>query len=442
MPRRSNTVKIPRADAAERAVVGACLASPEAAVEASGAVTPSHFYGSREAAAFKGVVSCVSRGIPPDLVTVAGELRRLGLLDEAGGVSALSAAADDLPDPANVGHYAQLVLDASIRRQALALATRMMEEASSGDGTADELIDRSVGGLLSLKHTPSAAQELSDIISDRLSRIDGGEQDIMIPSIGFEKLDYMIGGLEPGQLFTVGALTSVGKTSFALDITRHAVLSLDKSVLVVSIEMSRDQIGRRIACQMTGVPPRRQRSGRIDQYEREQIESVRARFRGKRLMVVDDIRSLAAVRAVATKRKFDRGLDMVVVDYVQLMEPPKKVNSREQEVTVLSRGLKALAKDLGVPVIMLAQLNREASKVQQGRSDENRWPKLSHFRESGAIEQDSDLVVLLHREVLQTEETNYAVDAVGILAKQRQGPTGVQKMLYDRQLASFRQAYE
>ncbi|HEY8368888.1 MAG TPA: replicative DNA helicase, partial [Thermodesulfobacteriota bacterium] len=371
------------------------------------------------------------RGAPIDVITLAEALRVQGRLDDVGGRAGLAALADATPTAVGIEAYARPVRDRSLLRRAIAAAQAIIARGYEDPGDVDDFLDqaeRSVFELSERRVRPSFVAT-RDLVREAFrvieERAEAGNPTTGVPT-GFRDLDDMTGGLQPGDLVIIAGRPAMGKTAFALNLAAHVALRERRGVAVFSLEMSREQLVMRMLCAEAKVDAGRLRSGFLSERDWRELTRHAGRL-SEAPLFIDDTPALTVLemRAKARRLTAERPLGLLVVDYLQLMRGPDQGGERrEQEISEISRGLKALAKELSVPVVALSQLNRGLEMRDEKR------PKLSDLRESGAIEQDADLILFLYRDVVyrnrEWREANpdKVGDAEVIIGKQRNGPIG------------------
>lgn len=421
----------PRADAADRAaamVLGACLNSASAIADAAGVLRPDEFRAGADALVYETCLVLWDAGKPADLVSVFDELSRKGRLEDAGGAARLAELAELTFGVAAVTHHAAIVKDHALLRCLAHAGSRIAHLASHPDGPARDVLEEAEKIVFALaeRSVSSEAKPLSRVMDEVFDRLDARMEDARlgrsgegVPT-GIAPLDNLTGGLRNGQLCILAARPSVGKTAVGAAVARYAS-ACGHSVLFSSLEQPAHELAERMLCADSGVRLHLVRSGDLPEAD---ADALRASWRSLRplALALDDLPSQSVLRIAASARRMKHkgGLSLLVVDYLQLIEPEDRRAPRHEQVAATSRRLKALARELEVPVLALAQLNRES----EGRSDGR--PKLSDLRESGQVEQDADLVVLLHRP--RDDETLLEF----IVAKQRSGPTGEFVCAFDR----------
>ena len=422
---------------AEQCTLGGMLLSQEAIAEVFDAVRGPDFYAPKHEIIFDAILELYSKGEPTDVITVTDQLTKNGDLIKAGGADYLHTLTSIVPTAANASFYADIVQEKATLRRLVEVGTKIAQMGYRAEGDIVDLVNQAESDLYNVSKGSSGEDyvPLFDSIEDAVTQMEiaqkrGGEM-VGVPT-GFSELDEMTHGLHPGQLVILAARPAVGKSTLALDIARTAAIKHNKPVIFFSLEMGRAEIAMRLLSAESRIYLQNMRKGDLSDNDWSRIASVRGEINSAPLYI-DDSPNMTLVEIRAKCRRLAKrvGLEMIVIDYIQLMTSGKKVESRQQEVSEFSRALKLLAKELGVPVIAISQLNRNSEK------SENKKPELSHLRESGSLEQDADVVVLLHREDIGNKEHARAGEADLIIAKQRNGPTGTIVVNFLGQFSKF-----
>lgn len=410
---------------AEQSVLGGMLLSKDAIADVVEKLRPTDFYRPNHQLVYDVILDLFGRGEPADAVTVAAELDRRGLLRRIGGAPYLHTLIASVPTAANAGYYAGIVAEKAVLRRLVAAGTRVVQYGYAGAEGADvaEVVDRAQAEIYQVTEQRGgedmvALQDLLQPAMDELDFIESnGGASRGVPT-GFADLDEVTNGLHPGQMIIVAARPSVGKSTLALDFMRSCSLRHNMASVIFSLEMSKSEIVMRLLSAEAKVNMKAMRSGRMDDNDWTRLARTMGQI-GDAPMFIDDSpnMTMTEIRAKARRLKQRHDLRMIVVDYLQLMTSGKHVESRQVEVSEFSRNLKLLAKELEVPVIAVSQLNRGPEQ----RSD--RKPMLSDLRESGSLEQDSDMVILLHRPDVYDRDDPRGGEADLIVAKNRAGPT-------------------
>ncbi len=423
---------LPQNIEAEQAVLGSILLESAVINQVLEVLIPEDFYKDAHRKIFNAMIDLDRDNKPIDLLTLFDHLKSKGnLLEEVGESSYLTYLTELVPTTDNVDYYAKLVKEKSIVRNLVMAATDIAHKGNDENVDLDEFIDRAEHTILDIsqnKIKPSfydsrflanKALELIEELHARKELITG------IPT-GFEKLDYMTSGLQPADLVIVAARPGLGKTSLSLNIASHAALEHDMAIGIFSLEMTKEQLMLRMLSNKSKVNYSSIRSGYIKDEDLEKLVHAADEL-GQSKIYIDDTPAISVleIRAKARRQQRDKGLDLIIVDYLQLMRGSRRVESREREIAEISGSLKALAKELSIPIIAISQLSRQT----ETRSD--RRPQLADLRESGAIEQDADLVLFIHRaDVYKKDPEEKDGIAELIIGKQRNGPTGTVKLAF------------
>jgi replicative DNA helicase len=434
----------PQAVEAEQSVLGAMMLSKDAIADVVEVIRPGDFYRPAHQLIYDAVLDLYSRGEPADAVTVSAELTKLGQLVRAGGAPYLHTLISLVPTAANAGYYAQIVAERATLRRLVTAGTRIVQmgyDTASGSanlvGSVDDVVDRAQAEVYEVTerrtsedyvHIESLLQTTLDEIETISSHggVGGG-----IPT-GFHQLDEITNGLHPGQMITVAGRPGTGKSTLALDIARSAAVKHRRPTVIFSLEMGKLEIMMRLFSAEAGVALQNMRSGHMSDGDWARL-ARRASELSEAPLYIDDSPNLTMmeIRAKARRLRQRHDLQLIVIDYLQLMTSGKRVESRQQEVSEFSRAMKLLAKELDVPVLALSQLNRGPEQ----RTDKK--PMLADLRESGSIEQDSDMVLLVHRPDLYEPETERSGEADLIIAKHRNGPTGTVAVAFQGRYSRF-----
>jgi replicative DNA helicase len=408
---------------AEQSAIGGMLLSKDAVADVIETVRAIDFYIPKHELIFDAILTLYSHGEPTDVIAVTDELTKTGELSRAGGAEYLHTLTGLVPTAANAGFYANIVAEKAVLRRLVEAGTRIVQMGYASEGEVVDLVNNAqaeiygvTGGVDSEDFVP-----LTTAVETAIDEIEAakGRDGLMtgIPT-GFAELDDLTNGLHPGQLIIVAARPALGKSTLALDFARAASIHNDLPSIVFSLEMGRSEIAMRLLSAEASVPLQNMRKGTVDSRDWTTIAHTRGRINDAPLYIDDSPNmTLVEIRAKCRRLKQRVGLKMVIIDYLQLMTSGKRVESRQQEVSEFSRALKLLAKELQVPVVALSQLNRGPEQ----RTD--KMPALSDLRESGSLEQDADVVILLHRESAYEKDNPRAGEADFIVAKHRNGPT-------------------
>jgi replicative DNA helicase len=424
---------------AERSVLSALLLDPRAFHDVSLEVGTDDFYHPAHQTLYRGMLAIHEEGRPVDLITLSEQLNSRKQLDQIGGTVFLAEVADFAATAANVTHHAKLVRDKAVKRRLAAVAAEIVESAFEDQGGAGELLDFAESRVfeVSKAQSRSSFQSLHDEMPGTFDYVEaimnrGGEL-TGIPS-GFRDLDQMTGGLQAGELIVIAARPSMGKTAFALNIARNAAVDHGKKVAVFSLEMTTRSLIIRLLSSEAAIDFSSLRKGFLPMTDYRRLQTAADKLTAAEVWI-DDSGSLDILEVKAKSRRLDaeHGLDLVILDYLQLAHAEGHRSRKDLEIAEISKGLKALAKELDIPVIALSQLNRGPEQ----RDPDKRRPMMGDLRESGAIEQDADVIAFIYRDVVYNKETDDPRLAEIIIEKQRNGPTGTVKLDFEGRFARF-----
>ncbi|MFC4554765.1 replicative DNA helicase [Georgenia faecalis] len=428
----------PQDIAAEQSVLGGMLLSKDAIADVVEVLRGQDFYRPAHEMVYDAILDLYGRGEPADAVTVSAELTKRGEIGRIGGAPYLHTLISSVPTAANAGYYARIVREQAVLRRLVEAGTRIAQLGYATDGgDVDELVNSAQAEVYAVteRRTSEDYVPLRDTINLTMEEIEKasnrGVGMVGVPT-GFADLDTLTNGLHPGQMIIVAARPAIGKSTLALDICRSASIKHDLTSVIFSLEMSRTEITMRLLSAEAKVPLQNMRKGTMRDEDWTRVATAMSKV-SEAPMFIDDSpnMSLMEIRAKCRRLKQRHDLKLVVVDYLQLMSSGKRVESRQQEVSEFSRALKLLAKELEVPVIAVAQLNRGPEQ----RTDKK--PMMSDLRESGSLEQDADMVILLHREDAYERESPRAGEADLIVAKHRNGPTDTVVVAFQGHYARF-----
>ncbi len=432
MPRDMIDKLPPQNIEAEQSVLGAIIFDNEALPKALEILSSDDFYKETHRRLYNAMCGLFEKNEPIDIVTLTDYLRRTDELEAVGGISYLSHLANSIPTSANIRYHAKIVREKALLRSLIQAATHITSRVYEDSLDADEMVDYAEKMIFDIadKRTKTSFTSLKDVIKDTFKMIehlyDKKEAITGVPS-GFKDIDELTSGFQPGDLIIIGGRPGMGKTAFALNIAQHVAIDLKEPVAVFSLEMSKEQLAMRMLCSESMVNASHVRKGFISKQDWPKLTNAAGRLADAPIFIDDSSAiTVLEVRAKARRLKMEHGgLSLVVVDYLQLMRSRGNFERREQEISEISRSLKALAKELKVPVVALSQLNRAVE--QRGEKK----PTLADLRESGAIEQDADVIMFLYRdEIYNKNNPSNKGKAEVILAKQRNGPTGTVNLTY------------
>ncbi len=432
----------PWSEEAEQAVLGATLLDPDAALKAMELLDDSAFYRDGHRRIFRAMAKVVERGDVVDPVVLREELMRAGDLEAAGGTDYIAELLDVVPTAANIEYHARIVKDKALRRRLIQAGTEIVQSAYEAPQDVDALLDGAEQRVfeVSFQRGTQEVLRIKELMWKAMERIEArhrGDESVQGVPSGFADLDVKTNGFQRSDLIIVAARPSMGKTAFCLNVAANAALEANVSTAIFSLEMSRDQLVERLLAAESFVDLQRLRSGNLrdDDYPKM---SRAAGLLGTAPVWVDDTPALTLLelRSKARRLKAEHNIGLMVVDYLQLMRGPARAESRQEEISFISRSLKALARELDTPLIALSQLSR--APEQRGG---DRRPMLSDLRDSGAIEQDADLVMFIYRPemypTLVDRDPTQEGMAELILAKHRNGPTGTIKLAFHKQYTRF-----
>ena len=436
--------RAPYSEDAEQAVLAAMLMDGDAIMRASEHVDESSFYREGHRRIFRAMIALSERGEVVDPLTLSNELDRRGELDASGGKEYIGYLVDAVPTAANVEYHAKIVREKALRRRLIEVSTSLVSEAFEGTLTAEQLLDEAESRIfqVSQQRGQEGFTRIKELLWPTMERIEalqrGGKTITGVPS-GFGDLDEMTSGFQPADLIIVAARPSMGKTAFTLNIAQHAAIEESVPVAFFSLEMSKESLVQRMLTAEARIDAQRLRKGMLRDDDFPRLARA-AGILSSAPVWIDDTPgiSMMEMRSKARRLKADANLGLIIVDYLQLATGPQNSESRQQEISMISRSLKGLAKELSVPVIALSQLSR----APEQRTGDNKRPQLSDLRESGAIEQDADLVMFLYRQEMydgpvDKDGNSLEGRAEVIIGKQRNGPTGIVNLFFHKQYTRF-----
>ncbi len=424
---------------AERTVLGGILVQNENLNVVLSVISPEDLYKDSHRKILERIISLVDKGLPVDLLSLTEDAQRAGVLEEAGGAAYLASLLDGVPRNLNVEYYAQIIKEKALLRRLILSSTRIIQESYEQKEDADELLNAAQAAIVEVAgqrikpgFQPMTALtgptlEMIRMLAERKEAVTG------VPT-GFRYLDGMTSGFHPSELVILAARPSMGKTALALNISQHVGLKTDKSVGFFSMEMAQEQIVVRLLCSEAQLDIKRTRTGFINDREFGKLKLAGESLSRARIYI-DESPALTVMemKAKCRRLKMERGLDIVFVDYIQLMRTGGRFENRNQEMSFITRSLKELAKELRIPVVGISQLSRAPEK---GRREPK--PQLSDLRESGAIEQDADVVIFIYRpEFYHPDDESIKGVAEVSIAKQRNGPIGNLQLAFIREYARF-----
>lgn len=428
---------MPHDDVAEQSVLGGMLLSKDAIADVVESLRASDFYKPAHETIYEAILSLYGHGSPADAITVADELKKRGELTRVGGAAYLHTLIASVPTAANAQYYAEIVKEHAIMRRLIEAGTKIAQLGYANETEVDTLVDQAQAEIYAV--TDGNAKEdyvsFSEALEATMREIDANSNrpdGVYGVPTDFIELDELTGGLHGGQMIVIAARPGVGKSTLALDIARSAAIHHHMATVFFSLEMSRTELAMRVLSAEGKISMGRLKKGDLDTEGWTNLATLQGRIDSAPLFIDDSPNmTLMEIRAKCRRLKQCNDLKLVVLDYLQLMSSGKKVESRQQEVSEFSRSLKLLAKELDVPVIALSQLNRGSEQ----RTDKR--PMVSDLRESGSIEQDADIVILLHREDMYNPESDRVGEADMIIAKHRGGPTRTIPLAFSGKYSRF-----
>ncbi len=429
---------------AEQSILGGILIENEAINRVTEILDPDDFYRDTHRKIFNALINLSERDEPADLITLTNELRKNDQLDSIGGASYLASLIDSVPTAANIQYYARIVKEKAILRKLIQTSTEIITQSYEDRGDVEGFLDEAERAIfdISEKRVRPSFYPIREIVKESFATIEKlfkkKEAVTGIPS-GFRELDRMTAGFQPSDLIIIAGRPSMGKTAFCLDVAEYAAIDNEIPVAIFSLEMSKEQLVIRMLCSQANVEGTRLRTGYLNESDWPKLTIAAGRL-SESPIYIDDTAALSVLelRAKARRLKSDHGLGMVIVDYLQLMKGRSRVESRQQEISEISRSLKALAKELNIPVIAVSQLSRKTEERTGNR------PQLSDLRESGAIEQDADLILFIYRDEVynRSEDNPNRGKAEVIIGKQRNGPIGKIDLAFLDRFTSFKDLYK
>jgi replicative DNA helicase len=425
----------PQSLEAERAVLGAILLEPNLLPRAVELLTPEEFYKEAHRKIFAAMIQLFERGEAPDTIMVAETLRREGVFEEVGGHTVLATLQEEGTVATQFAAYTTIVREKALLREMIRVAREIVEEGYEETDDVQGLLDRAEQMLFRIsqrrfQRSAFPVREILDAAIRHIEMLYHRKEDITGLATGFTDLDKMTSGLQRSDFVIIAGRPSTGKTAFALNIAAHAAVELQRPALIFSLEMSKEQLVQRLICAEARVDSRNVRSGFMQQGEWSRIVNAAGRLHEAPLFI-DDTANLSVLEARAKARRIqaEHRLELVVIDYLQLMQGRWRAENRQQEISEISRSLKALAKELNVPVVALSQLSRAVEARGEG------VPRLSDLRESGALEQDADLIMFLARKENAPDIEAGTTDLV--IGKHRNGPTGRLELVFHAEYTRF-----
>ena len=429
---------------AEQSVLGGILIENEAINRVTEILDADDFYRDAHRKIFNALINLSERDEPADLITLTNELRKTDHLDSIGGASYLASLIDSVPTAANIEYYAKIVKEKAILRKLIQTSTEIITQSYEDRGDVEVFLDEAERSIfeISEKRVRPSFYSIRDIVKESFKTIERlfQKKELVtgVPS-GFREIDRMTAGFQPSDLIIIAGRPSMGKTAFCLNVAQYAAIENKIPVAIFSLEMSKEQLVIRMLCSEAHVEGTRLRTGFLNESDWPKL-TIAAGNLSEAPIYIDDTAALSILelRAKARRLKSERGLGMLIVDYLQLMKGRTRVESRQQEISEISRSLKALSKELNIPVIAVSQLSRKTEERTGNR------PQLSDLRESGAIEQDADLILFIYRDEVynRSEDNPNKGKAEVIIGKQRNGPIGKIDLAFLDKFTTFKELYK
>ncbi len=427
----------PHSIEAEQSVIGSMIMDHDAVIVASELLRSEDFYRPDHAQIYAAIMELYTTGNPIDLITIQDKLVQKGVLEQIGGISYIAELASSVPTSAHIKQYAKIVEEKATLRRLIKASNEISAKSFDGEEPLDNIMgfaEKQIFDILQNKKTEDFTG-IDEIVLTSIEKIEEAHKSqggITGIETGFIDLDHRTAGLQPSDLVLVAARPSMGKTAFALNIIQTAGIKNKKSVAVFSLEMSKDQLVSRMLCAEAMVDSQKARTGALEKDDWDKLAQSIPNIANSRIFIDDTAGiNVMEMRAKCRRLKMEKGLDLIMIDYLQLMSGTGDGASRQQEISDISRSLKALAREMNAPVIALSQLSRAC----ETRTDHR--PMLSDLRESGAIEQDADVVMFLYRDEYYHPDTEKKNVGEVIIAKQRNGPTGTVELVWLGQYTKF-----
>lgn len=428
---------LPQSIEAEQSVIGSMIIDKNSIAKVMESLEEEDFYRDGHKAIYKAILEMFRNDMAVDLVTLLEYLKSTNMLERAGGVTYITELSASVPTTANLSAYIKIVSDKSTLRKLIKASTTIIEESYNKQDKVESVVDIAEKKIFNIaeNRTSKDFEPLSDVLERgflQIEKLFNNKGEITGVGSGFTDLDSMTSGFQSGDMILIAARPSMGKTTFALNIAEHAALREHKSVVIFSLEMSKEQLAYKLLCSEANVDMLKLRTGALEDSDWENIARATGPL-SKAKVYIDDTAGVTVMemRSKCRRLKLVYGIDLIVIDYLQLMSGGSGTDNRQQEVSEISRSIKALAKEMECPVIALSQLSR----APEQRADHR--PMLSDLRESGSIEQDADLVMFLYRDEYYNKETEDKNIGECIIAKQRNGPVGTVKMAWLGQYSKF-----
>lgn len=429
---------LPHSIEAEKSVIGAMLMDKEAVTAALNMLTKEDFYSSQYAVIFESMAELFNEGKPIDLVVLQEKLKEKNISPEIAGIDFIRDILTEVPTSANIRSYAGIVHEKAVLRRLIRVSEDIANTCYADKEQLEDILANAEKNIFKVLQSKSSGtlkpiEKIAENVLNRIEEVSRSNESVTGLPTGFIDLDYKTSGFQPSDLVLIAARPSMGKTAFVLNVVEHIAIRKNLSCMIFSLEMSAEQLVQRMLAMETGIDSQKLRVGNLNDNDWEQL--IRGVVQvGNSKIIIDDTPgiSITELRSKCRKVKLEKGLNLVIIDYLQLMTGSSRASeNRQQEISEISRNLKSLARELQAPVIALSQLSRAC----ETRTDHR--PMLSDLRESGAIEQDADIVMFLYREDYYKKDTEHINEAEVIIAKQRNGPIGTVKLVWKPETTKF-----
>lgn len=427
----------PQNISAEQAALGSMLLQEDAILHGVDILKPEDFYKKSHQTIFKCILELFEKSRGVDLVTLTEELNRINLLEDIGGVTYLTNLINSVPTAANIEYYIKIIEEKSILRNLINSATKIISMGYEEKEDAKVLLDKAEHLVfeISQRNIRQSFVPIKELITDSYEKIEDlyhRDEFITGVSSGFDEFDEITTGFQPSELIVIAGRPAMGKTAFCMSVAQYASISKNTPVAIFSLEMSKSQLVQRMLCSEARIDAQNLRKGRLTEKDWAPLSNAAGRLASAPIFI-DDTAGITCleIKAKARRLKAQHNLGLVIIDYLQLISSSGRIENRQQEISEISRSLKGLARELNVPVIAVSQLSRAVEQRIERR------PRLSDLRESGAIEQDADLVVFIYREEYYKPKTEKKGIAEVIISKQRNGPTGKVELTFIKEYAKF-----
>lgn len=428
---------LPHSIQAEQTVIGCMIKDKSSIAQSAETLRGEDFYREGHKIIFDSIIELYSKDIPVDMITLIEHLKSKDKLQVVGGITYITELSNSVESTINIASYIEIVEQKSILRKLIKASSDITEECYTKQGEVLDVLDGAEKRIFDIaeKRTTNDFESISAVLErgfEQIEKMFNNKGETTGVASGFPELDSKTSGFQPGDMILIAARPSMGKTTFAINIAQYAAIREGKNVVVFSLEMSKEQLAYKILCAEANIDMLKLRTGELEDSDWERIAKASGPIAASKIFIDDTAGvSIMEMRSKCRRLKIEYGIDLIVIDYLQLMSGSKGSESRQQEVSEISRSIKALAKEMHCPVIALSQLSR----APEQRSDHR--PMLSDLRESGSIEQDADLVMFLYRDEYYNKETEDKNVAECIIAKQRNGPVGTVKLAWLGQYSKF-----